>query len=139
MAEINDQHGHAAGDHVLQTLAKLLQERARTTDLVARWGGEEFLVLLPDTSAAGAQQMAEQLRLAVQNTPFRWQQHTVPITVSIGIATWSSGPFQASASVASADSALYQAKNSGRNCACVADNALHLAVPGSNAAEAIRA
>jgi diguanylate cyclase (GGDEF)-like protein len=85
--KVNDQHGHAGGDHVLQHMAQLLQERARATDLVARWGGEEFLVLLPDTSAAGAHKMAEQLRLAVQNTPFLWQQHTVPITVSIGAAT----------------------------------------------------
>lgn len=134
MAEINDRHGHAASGHVLQTLAKLLQERARATDLVARWRGEEFLVLLPDTPPAGAQEVAEQLRLAVQNTPFCWQQHTMPVTVSA--ATSSSGPFHANALIDSADRALYQAKNSGRNRVCMAaDNAMHLAVPGSHAAD----
>lgn len=140
MAEINDRHGHAAGDHVLQTLAELLQERARATDLVARWGGEEFLVLLPGTPPAGAHEVAEQLRRAVQNTPICWQQHAVPVTVSIGAATWSSCPLQANALIASAGSALYRAKNSGRNRVWMAaDNALHLAVPGGSAAEAIKA
>lgn len=137
--KVNDQHGHAGGDHVLQTLARLLKERARATDMVARWGGEEFLVLLPDTPTAGAQEMAEQLRLAVQNTSFRWQQHTVPITVSIGAATWSSGTFQANALVASADGALYRAKNSGRNCVCVADGTPPSAVPGDNTVKAAMA
>ena len=118
--KVNDQYGHAAGDHVLQTLARLLERRARASDLVARWGGEEFLVLLPDTSAEGAQQVGEQLRLAVQEAPFRWQDTTIAVTVSIGAATWSSGPFHANAVIASADSALYQAKSSGRNRVCLA-------------------
>ena len=118
--KVNDQHGHAGGDHVLQTLSRLLKERARASDMVARWGGEEFLMLLPDTPAQGAQEMAEQLRQAVQNTPLRWQQQSVPITVSIGTATWSRGPFHANALIASADSALYQAKNTGRNRVCLA-------------------
>lgn len=117
---VNDQHGHAAGDHVLQTLAQLLKRRARASDLVARWGGEEFLVLLPDTSPEGAQQVGEQLRLAVQEAPFRWQDTAIPVTVSIGAATWRSGPFHANALIASADGALYQAKSSGRNRMCVA-------------------
>ena len=84
--KVNDQHGHAAGDHVLLTLARLLQERARATDLVSRWGGEEFLVLLPDTPPTGARELGEQLRQAVQSAPFVWQQKTVPVTVSIGAA-----------------------------------------------------
>lgn len=117
---VNDQHGHAAGDHVLQTLAQLLKRRARASDLVARWGGEEFLVLLPDTSPEGAQQVGEQLRLAVQEAPFRWQDTAIPVTVSIGAAAWSSGPFHANALIASADGALYQAKSNGRNRVCVA-------------------
>jgi diguanylate cyclase (GGDEF)-like protein len=139
MAEMNNRHGHAACGHVLHALAKLLQARVRATALVARWGGEEFLALLPDTPPAGAHEMAEQLRLAVQNTPFCWQQATVPVKVSVGAATWSSGPFHANALIARADSALYQAKNSGRNRVCVAaDNALHLALPGGRSVEPIR-
>jgi diguanylate cyclase (GGDEF)-like protein len=109
MAEMNNRHGHAACGHVLHALAKLLQARVRATALVARWGGEEFLALLPDTPPAGAHEMAEQLRLAVQNTPFCWQQATVPVKVSVGAATWSSGPFHANALTASADRALCQA------------------------------
>lgn len=118
--KVNDQHGHAGGDHVLQTLARLLRQRARSTDLVARWGGEEFLMLLPGTSPAGAREVAEQLRLAVQQMPCIWEGKTVPITISIGAATWSGGPFRANTLVASADGALYQAKNSGRNRVCLA-------------------
>lgn len=121
--KVNDQYGHAAGDHVLQTLARLLRQRARATDLVARWGGEEFLMLLPDTPPAGAMEVAEQLRRAVQSAPFGWQQTTVPVTVSIGAATWGSGPFHANALIASADSALYLAKHSGRNCVRLAEDA----------------
>lgn len=68
--KVNDQQGHAAGAHVLHTLARLLEERARATNLVARWGGEELLVPLPDTLPEGAREMAGQLRLAVQNKPF---------------------------------------------------------------------
>jgi diguanylate cyclase (GGDEF)-like protein len=90
--KVNDQLGHAAGDHVLQTLARLLEQRARATDLVSRWGGEEFLVLLPDTPPTGALELAEQLRRAVQSDPFVWQQTAVPVTISIGAATWTSMP-----------------------------------------------
>lgn len=118
--KVNDQHGHAGGDHVLRALAQLLKHRARASDLVARWGGEEFLMLLPDTPAEGARDMAEQLRLAVQNTPCQWQQHDVPTTISVGTATWHGGPFQANVLIANADSALYHAKNTGRNRVCMA-------------------
>lgn len=120
--KVNDQLGHAAGDHVLQTLARLLQERARATDLASRWGGEEFLVLLPDTPPTGALELAEQLRQAVQSAPFVWQQKAVPVTISIGAATWISGPFHANALIAQADAALYDAKRSGRNCVRLADD-----------------
>lgn len=118
--KVNDQWGHAAGDHVLQTLARLLQDRARATDMVARWGGEEFLLLLPDTAALGAREVAEQLRQAVQSTPMRWQQHSVPITVSVGAATWTAGSFDPAALIAQADAALYHAKHTGRNRVCLA-------------------
>ena len=118
--KVNDQHGHPGGDHVLQALAQLLKSHIRPSNLVARWGGEEFVMLLPDTPLDGARDMAEQLRLAVQNSPFHWQQHNVPITISVGAATWSSGPFLANVLIADADSALYRAKNTGRNRVCVA-------------------
>ena len=134
----NDQHGHAAGAHVLHTLARLLEERARATDLVARLGGEEYLVLLPDTLPEGARETAEQLRLAVQNTPFSWLQSAAPVTVSIGAATWNSGAFQASALVDAADAALYQARNTGRHRVCVAGETPSMAAPTRSAAQAIQ-
>lgn len=119
--KVNDQYGHAGGDHMLRSLAQLLKQRARASDMTARWGGEEFLLLLPDTPHQGACDMAEQLRLAVQSHPFQWQQQKVPITISVGAATWSGGTFSANALIADADSALYRAKNTGRNRVCGAD------------------
>lgn len=118
--KVNDQYGHAGGDHVLRSLAQLLKQRARASDMTARWGGEEFL-LLPDTPHPGACAMAEQLRLAVQSHPFQWQQQKVPITISVGAATWSGGTLLANALIVEADSALYRAKNTGRNRVCGAD------------------
>ncbi len=85
--KVNDQHGHAGGDHVLRSLAQLLKQRARASDMAARWGGEEFMLLLPDTPRQGARELAEQLRLAVQSHSFQWHQKKVPITISVGAAT----------------------------------------------------
>ena len=132
--KVNDQYGHAGGDHVLRSLAQLLKQRARASDMTARWGGEEFLLLLPDTPHQGACAMAEQLRLAVQSHPFQWQQQKVPITItitititiSVGAATWSGGPLLANALIAEADNALYRAKNTGRNRVCGADQVASL-------------
>ena len=116
---INDRLGHVAGDHVLKALATLLRGRVRVTDRVARWGGEEFLVLLPETGEAGAAQLAEELRQAVATAGIQWQQRPVPLAVSLGVATWRQGAGPAADVIACADEALYRAKREGRDRVCI--------------------
>lgn len=115
---INDSYGHDVGDTVLQTLAHTLAERARQSDLVARFGGEEFLLLLPDTDLQGAQAMAEALRQSVANMPMGTAGH---ITISIGVSSWRPDAPQdgLNETIKRSDEALYQAKQSGRNRVCV--------------------
>ena len=106
----NDQFGGAAGDMALQQLAMLLGTQARTYDHVARFGGEEFAIVLPDTSVQAAQVVTERVRVAVES--FRWDR--TPLTVSIGFATMSNVA-DGQTILERADRALYQAKHQGRN------------------------
>ena len=114
----NDTYGHLQGDVALQTVAKIFtQELKRPTDFVARWGGEEFLVLLPNTDASGAYFTAEKIRQSVENTgiPLADGSET-KITVSIGINTEIPIPNSSREKfISRADKALYKAKDSGRN------------------------
>jgi diguanylate cyclase (GGDEF)-like protein len=112
----NDQHGHQAGDDALRVLAKVIAENIRRpADLVARYGGEEFSVILAETDSAGAQQIAEHIRVAVEQLPFVAGIES-PITVSIGISTWTtSANTSLEQLLFAADKALYQAKEGGRN------------------------
>lgn len=109
---VNDSLGHDAGDKVLQGVAHLLRVSLRESDLLARWGGEEFLVLLPATDMTEACLVAEKLRQAVEQAP---DLGTGGITLSIGVAT--AGPEQLSEddAVRLADLRLYGAKKAGRN------------------------
>jgi polar amino acid transport system substrate-binding protein len=109
---INDQHGHLEGDTVLSHLAKILQQTTRETDLIGRWGGEEFLIILPETNAAMAYRIAEKLRTAIAAEPFSTVDH---ITGSFGLAEAQEqqSPRQL---LQIADEALYRAKEKGRNC-----------------------
>jgi two-component system, cell cycle response regulator len=111
---LNDRYGHQAGDDVLRALAARLRERLREEDIVARFGGEEFLVILPDTDAAGAAAVAEDLRGHVAATGFPVGRIAVPMTVSIGWATWHGETLERL--VARADRGLYDAKEAGRDC-----------------------
>jgi diguanylate cyclase (GGDEF)-like protein len=113
---VNDGHGHLVGDQVLRQLARRLNGAAREVDTVARTGGEEFLVLMPDTLAEGALPAAERLRQAVCNEAFVTDQVSLPMTVSIGAAEVRTGDPHIDAVLARADSALYRAKHEGRNC-----------------------
>ncbi|WP_392891157.1 diguanylate cyclase [Pseudomonas migulae] len=112
----NDQHGHQAGDDALRVLAKVIAENIRRpADLVARYGGEEFSVILAETDSAGAQQIAEHIRVAVEQLPFVAGIES-PITVSIGISTWTTATNTSLEQLLfAADKALYQAKEGGRN------------------------
>jgi two-component system cell cycle response regulator len=113
--QVNDTHGHAAGDHVLRELADTLQSRIRVSDVASRVGGEEFAVLLPRATAAEAGRVAEALRAAVEERDVRWNGERIPLTVSIGVADSTvEGDI-----VEAADTALYRAKASGRNVVVV--------------------
>ncbi len=111
---INDQYGHNCGDAVLTGAAAILKERVRKSDSICRWGGEEFLLLLPDTAADGAAVLAEDLRTAVESTPFSCEDQTLGATMTFGVATcqWDA-PIDDC--IRRADAALYFGKTSGRN------------------------
>lgn len=113
---VNDTYGHAAGDHVLKTLAGVLFRELREVDLVARLGGEEFLVILPATDPPGARRTAERLRCAVERAGATLPGGTaLTYTVSIGVASWPDDGETAELLLERADQALYMAKREGRN------------------------
>ena len=113
--DVNDDHGHDAGDEVLRRLAWKLRESVRTNDLVCRMGGDEFMVILPDTPAEGAQTVAEHIRAAVAGLSVPLGNATWQGSISIGGATSDPAMNDCSALIKAADAALYVAKRSGRN------------------------
>lgn len=113
--KINDTHGHLGGDRVLCTIAQELQSGLRKTDIVGRYGGEEFLAILPETPCANAVILAERLRQHVMNTPIKLDGADINITVSIGVAGHSNHYQNYDEVLSNADKALYESKNSGRN------------------------
>lgn len=115
---INDEHGHGAGDHVLQLVARRLAARARETDLVARVGGDEFVVLAPDTDAAGAATLARALREVVQR-PIVWRETQLELGASTGTATLPGDAETAEELLAAADGAMFALKRTGRPLAVV--------------------
>jgi two-component system, cell cycle response regulator len=110
---INDEHGHAIGDVVLRELAARLRERVRREDVVGRWGGEEFVVALPETTPDGAAAVAESLRAGVSGTPITADGSELQVTISIGVAAWTGEELDDL--VVRADRALYAAKAAGRD------------------------
>jgi len=114
---INDQLGHAAGDRALQHLAAVLASQMRDNDRIGRWGGEEFLVLLPAMSMAEACTLADAIVQRIAALPARWKDAPLPLTVSIGVTAWRPDDLDEHGLVERADQALYSAKMAGRNCA----------------------
>ena len=113
---INDNHGHDVGDTALQLTAKVLGERLRASDVLARWGGEEFIVLLPNTSEDRAALVAESLREQVANqTLLLGNGYEHQLTASFGVSSLRRGDKNLDAIVTRADVALYQAKSAGKN------------------------
>ncbi|MBU6952941.1 diguanylate cyclase [Hahella sp. HN01] len=112
--KVNDTYGHAAGDALLQQLAKVVQDNCRDSDLCFRFGGEEFAMLLAKTESEGAYAIAERLREAVANTTFQHEGHDISFTISIGVATYD-GVENRNDFLERADQALYDAKHAGRN------------------------
>jgi diguanylate cyclase (GGDEF)-like protein len=112
---VNDSHGHEAGNRLLRQLTRLVQAELRYTDVLARYGGDEFIVLLPETPGKGAFEVAGRIRDAVAGAPLDLDGRRVNCSVSIGIATHPADGSTLDAVVARADRAMYQAKQSGRN------------------------
>jgi diguanylate cyclase len=114
--KFNDRHGHLAGDAVLHEVAQALHATMRQSDLVARFGGEEFAAVLPHSDIGEARQAAERVRRAIQQRVFRFEDRSLQVTVSCGAAQALRGEDSASL-ITRADAALYSAKKAGRNAA----------------------
>jgi diguanylate cyclase (GGDEF)-like protein len=119
---INDRYGHSAGDHVLKAFAETAQKYIRTTDSFGRYGGEEFLLMLPETSLDEAAALAERVRIGIEQLDFLDINEEIAVTVSIGISEFRPGE-SISQTVARADQALYRAKSGGRNRVACYDHA----------------
>jgi len=111
---INDSYGHLAGDKVLKIIATVLRKRLRDSDFIARFGGEEFVLLLPATPPAVGAKLLETLRAAIEACPFHFKGERVTITISMGLAAFRPGE-HSDLVLKRADQALYRAKNAGRN------------------------
>ncbi len=119
---INDQHGHDVGDEVLRECAERLRQAVRGIDIVARFGGEEFVVAMPDTEPFAAQRVAERIRFSIDTKPFVVANgsKSLRVTASIGVATASPTLRSGDSLFKIADNAMYEAKRAGRNCVRIA-------------------
>ncbi|MDR2878005.1 MAG: GGDEF domain-containing protein [Chromatiales bacterium] len=113
--KINDSYGHLAGDHVLKSVAATIAECTRSSDMLFRYGGEEFLVLASNTAHEGAMMLAERIRRGIESFECRYGEHLIPITTSLGVACFRVGD-DSETLFEKADVALYAAKAGGRNC-----------------------
>lgn len=113
--QVNDTYGHAGGDDVLETLADILRKQAREVDILGRLGGEEFALILPETTLPDAIAMAERLRTEIENTTVSSTKSEILITASFGLSALTSQQTSLEDLVNEADDALYQAKRKGRN------------------------
>lgn len=112
--QINDSHGHDAGDRVLSTVSQLLTDSMREQDFIGRWGGEEFLAVLPETDLAQAQASAERIRQSIEAMAIACDGQHIRVTISIGITQYRAEELLSNA-IARADHALYSGKSAGRN------------------------
>lgn len=113
--QINDNYGHPAGDAVLVQVAALLQQVLRKSDAVSRWGGEEFLMLLPDVDLPGAFETAERIRVAITQAHLQHGERVPALTASFGVAAWSVDNCTSDSLLSQLDALLYEAKRNGRN------------------------
>lgn len=113
--EINDRYGHLCGDRVLQHIAVLLARQGRRENCTARYGGDEFAIVLAETPVAGALVFAERVRAAIEAESFGTGAARIEITMSIGVAEWTASMRRPEDVIAVADAALYRAKHAGRN------------------------
>ena len=114
--KFNDTYGHLQGDVIIKEIANILRVSVRTIDFTARYGGEEFAVILPEVNVKGAVVVAERIRKTIEQHPFKGEEGTLFVTVSIGVAEFKPARIRsASQLIAEADKALYQSKEMGRN------------------------
>jgi diguanylate cyclase (GGDEF)-like protein len=112
---VNDTLGHLAGDHVLRELANVISMHVRQGELFARYGGEEFVLVLPETNREQARQTAERLRQKVEACTFQFADRKIPVTVSLGVASFTGDESDERALLDAADRNMYRAKEGGRN------------------------
>lgn len=115
---VNDRYGHAIGDQVLRQVGQVLEQNARASDVVCRYGGEELAVILPETGAGDAKMVAERFRKAVEQLG---EPASNPVTISVGVANYPDHAGHSDELIAAADAAMYRAKRSGKNCVCGAE------------------
>jgi diguanylate cyclase (GGDEF)-like protein len=115
--QVNDRYGHAVGDDVLRSVGERMRENLRAEDLAVRWGGEEFLLMLPDTDLEEAVRVADKIRKAVAERPVAGEECKVAVTISFGVARFD-GHESLGELVRRADDAMYRAKSEGRNRVC---------------------
>ena len=128
--EVNDSYGHPCGDFVLKNLAGLLKRCLRSTDIAARYGGDELAIILPETNKSKASEVAEKLRRQLEKSPFEWNGKSFNITCSIGVAALPDlGIDNWHSLLESADKSLYRAKGEGRNNVIVFNSCRRKAVP----------
>jgi two-component system, cell cycle response regulator len=115
---VNDTNDHLFGSWVLTQVAKILRENSRTVDIAARYGGDEFLIILPETDQAGAERVADRMRKAIETFPFVQEKQKAKLTCSFGICSVNCGTREIDPKefIRIADQMLYEAKNAGRNC-----------------------
>ncbi len=118
---VNDVHGHHVGDQVISAVAQRLAHTVRTTDVLGRYGGEEFALILPDTQPDGAYTLVDRLRAGIADHPIDTDAGPLTITISIGVANLTTEHTDVETLLTTADAALYQAKRAGRNRVIVAD------------------
>lgn len=123
--KINDTYGHPGGDLVLKTFVATLLQNLRTIDIAGRWGGEEFVVLLPETSSAGALVVIDRIRVAISMQAYPAPVDSLKVTLSAGITEFDGKMDNPEDVVGQADKALYEAKASGRNRICIVGNSVH--------------
>ncbi|MFQ3249018.1 MAG: diguanylate cyclase (GGDEF)-like protein [Glaciecola sp.] len=116
--KINDHFGHAAGDTVLKSIASTLKRKMRKSDILARWGGEEFIIFLPNTDISAATKLASSILTAIQEENFVHEGRSLSITASLGVAEYSKSMTKLEDLIKQADVALYKAKTAGRNRVC---------------------
>jgi diguanylate cyclase (GGDEF)-like protein len=130
---VNDRYGHLAGDEVLRSAARRMQETLRPYDTAGRYGGEEFLLILPDCDRENAVRLAERVRQRIRGEPVDTDDAAIPLTVSLGVAVARPGvSSDATSLIAAADQALYRAKETGRDRVEVAPDPSHNGGPSTS-------